>query len=85
MFLAVCRAVRIFHAVTMRMPPNSRNAQVPLCSTAAPSAMKIARSTSAPTMPYSSTRWASAGGTAKADSSSMNTNRLSTDSDFSTT
>ncbi|GIH87643.1 hypothetical protein Pro02_60510 [Planobispora rosea] len=65
--------------------PKSRNAQVPLCSAAAPSAMKTARSTSAPMMPYSRTRWASADGTAKAASSSMNTNRLSTDKDFSTT
>jgi hypothetical protein len=72
-------------AVTIRTAPNSRNAHVPLCSAAAPSAMKITRSTSAPMMPYSSTRWVSSFGTAKAVSSSMNTNRLSTDNDFSTT
>ena len=50
----------------------------------APRAMKMPRSTSAPATPMSSTRCCSSRGTAKAVSSRRKTNRLSTESDFST-
>ncbi len=70
--------------VSSRTAPKTRNTQSKRDSAAAPRAMKMPRSTSAPMMPYSSTRCLSTSGTAKAARSSMKTNRLSTLNVFST-
>ncbi len=65
--------------------PKSTNMKLNAASSAAPSAMKIARSTSASRMPIVSTFcWYSAG-TANVVMITTNTNRLSTDRLFSTT
>jgi hypothetical protein len=73
----------IFTAVNSRIAPKITNVQSTACTAAAPIAMNTPRSTRAPAMPYSRTRWVSTAGTANAAISSMNTNRLSTDNDFS--
>lgn len=77
-------SLTILMAVNRRMAPKITKVQETVWTAAAPIAMKTPRSTRAPAMPYSSTRWVRATGTAKAAMSSMNTKRLSTDKDFST-
>ena len=59
--------------------PKTRNMNEKVAISAAPSAMKMARRTSAATMPKVSTRDWCAVGTANVDMMITNTNRLSTD------
>jgi len=74
----------IVTAVISRIAPNTSTVVSNERSAAAPSPMTTPRNTRAPAMPNSRTRCCSAAGTEKAPSSSIKTNRLSTDSDFST-
>ena len=72
-------------AVPISSSPKIRNMNEKAEINTAPSAMKIARMTSAARMPNVSTRcWCSAG-TENVDMITTNTNRLSTDRLFSTT
>ena len=71
--------------MAIRSSPNTRNMNENAASSAAPSAMKIARRMSASRIPMVSTLcWCSAG-TANVLMMITNTNRLSTDRLFSTT
>ena len=74
-----CTAVKISSA------PNTRNMNENVASSAAPSAMKIARRISAARIPNVSTRCWCCSGTANVLMMITNTNRLSTERLFSTT
>jgi hypothetical protein len=70
--------------VTISSTPKIRNMNEKAAINAAPSAMKIARMTSAARIPNVSTRYWCSGGTANVDMITTKTNRLSTDKLFST-
>src|SRR5215218_585904 len=73
----------IFTAVTASRAPSTYVMKLNASSAAAPTTMNAVRSTIAPATPSSSTRWRSVAGTAKNVNSIANTNRLSSESDFS--